>query len=155
MNRWLEHRPGRAALALGGGAVVAYTCYRVGAGLFEGEGDQNLLGRFVAWPAGTFPPLAAGAVVLGLLLVPDGRLGGWWRSALARVAWWTALAWALLQLLDDHLLDRPGTPNPLDLALPYPFQDLLEIPVILVMVLVFGLALARLAGRIVRRTAGT
>lgn len=155
MNRWLEHRPGRAALALGGGAVVAYTSYRVGAGLFEGEGDQNLLGRFVAWPGGTFPPLAAGAVVLGVLLLPDGRLGGWWRSALARLTWWTALAWALLQLLDDHLLDRPSTPNPVALAVPYPFQDLLEIPLITVMALVFGLSLAGLARRIVHWKART
>jgi hypothetical protein len=92
--------------------------------------------------------LARSAVVLGILLVAGGRLEARWRSLAARTVWWSTLCFAVLQLLDDHLLDQAGTSNPLNLEIPY--QDLLEIPVLALLVVVFVGTLVTLPFRLVR-----
>src|SRR5439155_17409296 len=161
-NRWLARRPVRSAMALAVGAVVAYLCYRIGATLLaptEGRSAdrRSLLGRFMAWPGGMMMPLAAGAIVLGVLLIPDRRFDGRWRLILARVTWWTAIAFAVLQLLDDHLLGQPGTVNPAGVEIPSPFQDLLELPLLAILGLGLLGALVTLPGRVLerRKTAGS
>jgi len=156
MNRSLARRPVGSVLALAVGAVVAYLCYHVGAMLLaptEGlPADQrSLVGRFVAWPGGTMIPLAAGAIVLALLLIPDGRFDGRWRWRLARLTWWTAIAFAVLQLLDDHLLGQAGTANPAGVEIPSPFQDLLELPLLAALSLGLLGALVSLPVRVFKR----
>lgn len=155
-KRWLRTHSTRAFLVLSIGTVAAYGAYAWGRALLAPtaglpEGERNLFGRFVAWPGGTWVAFAIGAIVLGILLVPDGRLEGRWRWLAARTAWWSTLCFAVLQLLDDHLLGQAGTSNPLDLEIPY--QDLLEIPVLALLAVVFVGALVTLPFRLVRRRA--
>jgi len=119
-ERRVRREPAKATLALMVGAGIAYASYRGAGNLFDGDGDQNLLGRFVAWPGGTWPALSAGALVVGLLLVPDPRLEGRRRWAIARVTWWTTLVFAIFQIFDDHLTGHAGTPNPLNVSIPSP-----------------------------------
>lgn len=153
VNEWLSLRPVRAAAVLTAAAAFAYLCYRLGAHLLtptEGlpEGQRSLLGRFVAWPGGTWISFAGGAIALGLLLIPDGRLEGRWRWALARLAWWASIGFAALQLLDDHLMGQPGTGNPLAVEIPSPFQDLLELPFLAVLAATLIAAVAMLPVRL-------
>ena len=96
-------------------------------------------------------PLAAGAIVLALLLIPDGRFDGRWRWRLARLTWWTAIAFAVLQLLDDHLLGQAGTANPAGVEIPSPFQDLLELPLLAMLSLGLLGALVSLPVRVFKR----
>jgi hypothetical protein len=156
VNEWLRRRPVGAAVTLAVAAVAAYASYRIGRVLLlptEGlpEDQRSLLGRLVAWPAGTFMPLGLGATTLSVLLIPDGRFDGPWRWRFARVAWWTTVALAVLQLLDDHLLDQPGTSNPSGIAIPYPVQDLAELPLLVVLAVTLGYALFTLPARVRRR----
>jgi hypothetical protein len=57
----------------------------------------------------------------------------------------------VLQLLDDHLLDQPGTSNPSGIAIPYPVQDLAELPLLVVLAFTLGYALFALPARVRRR----
>jgi len=156
MERRLLAHPRRAFGGLLLGACLTYAAYRTGhAILSPTEGmpadDRSLVGRFVAWPGGAWPPLAAGTLILGTLLLPDGRFEGRWRTRLAVVTAWATIAFAALQLLDDHIMDQAGTPNPLGVEIPYPVQDLLEIAVIAVLAVSLGASLISLPVRLVRR----
>jgi hypothetical protein len=155
MNEWLRGRPVRAVVALAVAAVAAYGSYRIGRVLLSPtqglpEDQRSLLGRFVAWPAGTLIPLAIGAATLSVLLIPDGRFDGRWRWRFTRLAWWTTLAFAVLQLLDDHLLGQPGTSNPSGIAIPYPVQDMAELPLLVLLAAALGYALVGLPARVRR-----
>ena len=152
-NRWLVERPLLAASILAGAAVIAFACYRLGLGMFVSDQDANLLGRAVAWPGGTAPAFAAGAVVLGLLLLPDGRLEGRWRRGIGVAVWWVALLFALFQLLDDHVFGHAGTDTPIVVAIPYPIQDLAELPMIGFLLVALAVALITLPWRLGRRRA--
>lgn len=159
-NTWLRTHPMRGLLALAAGAALAFGCYRWGRVLLapsEGlpEGERSLFGRFLAWPGGTYIAFGLGTIVLGLLLVPDGRLDGRWRWLAARAVWWATIVFATLQMFDDHLLDQAGTSNPLGVEIPYPFQDLLEIPCLLLLGVVFLGGLVTLPARLLRRKAPT
>ena len=160
VNTWVQARPMRRLLMLAAGAAVAYGFYRWGRVLLaptEGlPADQrSLFGRFVAWPGGTWIPFAMGSVTLGLLLVPDCRLDGRWRWRAGRVAWWATLAFVILQVFDDHILDQPGTVNPSGIAVPSPFQDLLEIACLALLGIVFVGAVVTLPARVLRRRTTT
>ncbi len=151
VNRSIAGHPIRAALLLAVGAAIAYVSYVTGLAMFGTNEEATLFGRFVAWPGGTFPPLALGAAVLGVLLIPDGHLDGRWRWVIAIATWWIALVFALFQLLDDHLMGHAGTENPLGVAIPAPYQDLLELPMIATLTGALGVVVLTLPFRLWKR----
>ena len=151
VNRSIAEHPVRAVLLFAAGAAIAYASYVTGLAMFATDEEATLFGRFVAWPGGTLPPLALEAVVLGVLLIPDGRLDGRWCLTIAITTWWVALVFALFQLLDDHLMGHAGTENPLGLAIPSPYQDLLELPMIAALVGALVVAVLTLPFRLWKR----
>jgi MFS family permease len=157
VTAWAQRRPAAATVVFAGCAAGASACYLIGAALLapsEGlpEDQRSLLGRFVAWPGGTSVCFAIGTVILGLLLIPDGRFDGRWRWRLARITWWSTIAFAVLQLLDDHLMGQAGTSNPAHVAIPSPYQDLAELPVMALLATALAAALVSLPFRVVKRS---
>jgi len=139
----------RAAMLAAAGALAAGSLW-YGSVALE-TGSSLPLGRWVAWLGGTVPPIAIGVAVLGLLLVPDGRLDGPIRRKLAWLAWRMTLGFVVVQLLDDHIFDHAGMDNPLGISIPFPYQDLLSL-VGLVGLAVAGVgALVTLPSRLIAR----
>lgn len=92
-----------------------------------------------------------GVAVLGLLLVPDGRLDGPLRGRIAWLAWRATLGFALVQLLDDHILNHAGVDNPLGFSIPSPYQDLLSLVGLVGLAVAGAAALATLPSRLIAR----
>ncbi len=153
MNRWLATHPVKATLVLAFCAAITYASYRIGRSLLEPtralpEGQRSLVGRYFAWPGGMWVAFAFGTVAMATLLIPDGRIDGKLRFLLARVIWWSTATFAFLQFFDDHLLDQAGTGNPSGIYIPYPIQDLAELPVIGAIVISLLLGIVSLPWRI-------
>ena len=101
---------------------------------------------WIAWPGGASVFLIPGAVIWALLMIPSGRMTGIWTRRFATITISATVMGAVMQLLDDHVMNHPGTNNPLGFSLP--MQDYLELlPLLLVVVSLIG-ALVTIPGRI-------
>lgn len=103
---------------------------------------------WIGWPGGTAAFLVPGVIIWTLLMIPTGTLTGRWTIRFATVALASTIAGSVMQLLDDHVMNHPGTNNPLGFSLP--LQDYLELPVLALMAICLVGGFVTMPGRILR-----
>ena len=130
-----QQRPGITASLLFIGSVVSVCAVLAGDAAFR---QRWSLAKWIAWPGGTAVFFVPALFFWLLLLVPTRRIEGKWASRAAAVLLTGTALGIPVQLLDDHVMNHPGTQNPLGVSIPFPLQDLLTF-VALVLVVLAGL----------------
>lgn len=116
--------PRKTALVLLVGSVFTASTVWLGDLAF----DRGWTGaRWLAWPGGATVFFVPAFISWLLLLVPSGRVDGRWTRRVAVMIIWGTATGGIVQLLDDHVFNHPGTENPLGISIPFPFQDLLTL----------------------------
>lgn len=135
-ERALRH-PLTMGLILLGGCIIAIASALIGTKAFE-QGWSNA--AWLAWPSGVIPFFIPGLILWLLLLIPPGPLENRWTRRVAMTLVTSVALGAIVQLLDDHVLNHAGTDNPLGFSLPY--QDFATtVPLIMLAVALVGTVL--------------